>query len=62
MLIFVYLKSFVKNGVSLPVYVNVPNFCFIWCFSGCVLGRGRDSGGVSERGCCVLLNPFNFVL
>jgi len=32
----VYLKRFVMNGVSMPVYVNVAHFCLVWCFLGCV--------------------------
>ena len=28
----VYLKSFVINGVSFSVYVNVAHFCLVWCF------------------------------
>ena len=44
MLIFVNLMIFVTNGFSLPVYLNVAHFCFVWCFAGCVGGRGRVSG------------------
>jgi len=50
----VCLNSFVMNVVSLPMYVNVDHFRFASSFSSCDGGRGRVSGGVSERSCCVL--------
>ena len=37
---FVCLKSFVMNVISLSVYVNVAHVCFVWYVSGCDGGRG----------------------
>jgi len=35
----VYLKRFVMNRVSMPVYVNVAHFCLVWCFHVILVGR-----------------------
>ena len=40
----VYLKSFVINGVSLSVYVNVAHVCLVWCFFKLYFGGDRVSG------------------
>jgi len=39
-----YLKRFVMNRVSMPVYVNVAHFCLVWCFQVVLVGRVRFPG------------------
>jgi len=45
-----HLKRFVMNGFSMTVYVNVANFCLVWCFFSWFWWDGLDFRGSIGKG------------